>query len=521
MRLDHALPVLARLGWQASLLFATGWVGACDGATEPVAFGDASAPVRMQATTPTDLEGTVGTSVKRAPGVRVTDADNRPVEGLTIAFVVEGVDSVIADATDRTDARGFATLGTWTLDRKAGPQRVTAYAEDLTPVVFAATAVAGPPRRIRPREGNGQSARPGTMLPVPLSVRVTDSYDNPVAGVTIVFTVASGGGSLEGDAGLTDADGIAETGVWTLGPVAGAQWVRAQAADAHLLLVAYAGAPPPSCTGTTGCGKIAFVSARDGNPEIYSVNADGSGLTRLTNDPSDDGDPVWSPDGQRIAFVSNRSGDYEIYVMNADGSDVVRRTFSANHSQEPSWSPDGTLLAYSRLSDGSMNLWIVGADAGGPEPALLFGTPGWDVRPAWSPDGTRLALVSDWAAYDFVEDIYLINADGSGFEQLTGDIFYHVDYPSWSPDGSLMAVTIKKDPGGMGEYVTSIGLMNADGTALHPLVSEAAGKGAWSPDGQMIAYTSGVGDVRHILWVRVDGGDSGVIVSDGWSPDWR
>ena len=65
--------------------------------------------------------------------------------------------------------------------------------------------------------------------------------------------------------------------------------------------------------------RIVFSSTRDGNSEIYSMNADGSDQTRLTSHPSADAFPAWSPDGDRIAFTSNRDGKFEIYVMNADG----------------------------------------------------------------------------------------------------------------------------------------------------------------------------------------------------------
>jgi TolB protein len=73
---------------------------------------------------------------------------------------------------------------------------------------------------------------------------------------------------------------------------------------------------------------MAFVSDRDGNAEIYVMNADGSAQRRLTRDPASDADPVWSPDGQKIAFV-NGAGQLErsgVYVMNADGSGQRRLT---------------------------------------------------------------------------------------------------------------------------------------------------------------------------------------------------
>ena len=84
-----------------------------------------------------------------------------------------------------------------------------------------------------------------------------------------------------------------------------------------------ASAPTPTNTPATG-GRIAFVSGRDDNPEICVMNADGSGLARLANNPDWDSDPSWSPDGRRIAFASHRDGNDEIYAMNADGSGAAR-----------------------------------------------------------------------------------------------------------------------------------------------------------------------------------------------------
>ena len=92
--------------------------------------------------------------------------------------------------------------------------------------------------------------------------------------------------------------------------------------------------PPPSTT-----GKITFTTARDGNYEIYIMNADGSGQRNLTNAAGEDEYLTWSPDGQRIAFETERDGNGEIYVMNADGSDLHRLTNNGAIDGDPSWSP--------------------------------------------------------------------------------------------------------------------------------------------------------------------------------------
>ena len=245
--------------------------------------------------------------------------------------------------------------------------------------------------------------------------------------------------------------------------------------------------PPTPCT---NC-RIVFVSDRDGNAEIYSCNGDGSNILRLTYDAGSDEEPAWSPDRTRIAFISDRTGNPELYIMNADGTNVIRKTFSGTYTQEPTWSPDGTKIAFSSMSNGSMNIWVVGVTSG--SPLLLFEAPGWDAHPAWSPDGTKIALVSDWMAYDFVYDIYLINADGSGFTALTGNIFDHFDYlnPSWSPNGAKLAIAISQTIG-IDQYNTQVGVMNPNGNGLITIISGAAPwtRTSWSGDGTRIAYTS-------------------------------
>jgi len=279
------------------------------------------------------------------------------------------------------------------------------------------------------------------------------------------------------------------------------------------VLAAYAAPPtiPPSGA------RIVFVSARDGNPEIYTVNLDGTGLARLTNHPAVDDFPAWSPDGQHIAFQSNRTGSSEIYVMEANGSNVVQRTFSAGSCAHPTWSPDGNTIAYSTVSNGSNNIWKVGALSG--TPSLLFSAPGWDGHPDWSTDGTRLALSTDWYFYDFVYDIFLVNPDGSGLSGRTDDIFDEIDYvePAWAPDGARLSLAIvqKTEEGGT---ITNLGVMDVDGSNLRSLAPAAAWtRSSWSPDGQLIVYTSPSMDVA---WITADGSASGTILANGSNADW-
>jgi hypothetical protein len=113
-------------------------------------------------------------------------------------------------------------------------------------------------------------------------------------------------------------------------------------------------------------GIIAFQSNRDGNWEIYTVNSHGQRLTRVTNNPADDTDPVWSPDcsNRRLAFQSNRDGHWEIYVSSGAPNAERRLTHSAGDSVNPAWSPSGQFLAYLSNRDGDWELYTMNVDTG-------------------------------------------------------------------------------------------------------------------------------------------------------------
>jgi Tol biopolymer transport system component len=242
-------------------------------------------------------------------------------------------------------------------------------------------------------------------------------------------------------------------------------------------------------------GRIAFLSNRDGNDEIYSARPDGSDPRNLTNNAASDGVPAYSPDGKRIAFTSDREDpNGEIYVMRADGSRVTRITVSpATFDFEPAWSPDGKRLVFSRAApDTAPDLWVVEVGKHGPSgaPRNLTNSPqASDFEPAWSPDGRWIAFTSDFAEPDNI-DVYDIRPNGRDQRRLT-DAQGFDGGANYTPDGRRIGFDSERNSSPP-NIQADIFVMTASGADETPLEVNPAFDilTGFSPDGRFITFTS-------------------------------
>jgi TolB protein len=273
---------------------------------------------------------------------------------------------------------------------------------------------------------------------------------------------------------------------------------------------------------------LAFRVWTNGDYQLFVANADGSELTNITGSMGV-GELGWSPDGSMLAFTSFQEGnDFDVFVVNSDGTGL--RSLVANPLGEysPQWSPDGTRIAFERwpLRDsdpGTPDIYTVGLDGGGEVP--LVTSTGWDTGPVWSPDGGRVAFTSDQGRD---EEIYVVNADGSGERQLTDLPEASATEPAWSPDGTRLSFVAHD-----GE-LWHVWVVNADGSGLLRLTprDRAEGPAVWAPDGSLLAFTasevtSGVDNTGtyDVYTIRPDGTDERRITSGsfamGWDLDWQ
>jgi Tol biopolymer transport system component len=434
----------------------------------PLPSGEAASGLEVHPTSAELFLAAPGNSVSLYAFVR--NRDGRPIAGVVPLFTSNNIAVATVDSSGSVTARsvGSAEITATAVvggDTTSATARIVVV-QDRVPVELAFGQDPGPslaglylsPIRVAARDSSGQ---------------VVTRFEGEVS-----IALASGRGELLGTTTVQAVRGLAtfadlrvdEPGSYTLHATTEGMNTGASAA--------FDVAP---------AGRVAFVSDRGGTPKIYVMNADGSGLLKLTSGPHADSRPAWSPDGSRIAFArADDSTSCGIYVMNANGSGLARLTTACG-----------------------------------------------DITPAWSPDGGRIAF-GKWTLGSLSTGIYVMTADGSGVTRLTESL--HDEYPAWSPDGQTIAFSHTYEPW-EGDWFTQVFVMNADGTDIRRLTFTGSGQFAesgpsWSPDGSRIvfwSYGAGIATVGSSggspsrVYKGVDDphelGDVDYYSTPDWSPD--
>jgi Tol biopolymer transport system component len=261
---------------------------------------------------------------------------------------------------------------------------------------------------------------------------------------------------------------------------------------------------------------IAFVSsAGNGNPDIYTMYPDGSGLTDLTNNSAHDINPYWSPDGRRIAFQSDRTGLMQIFVMNANGSDVTQLTNDeVNHefgvSDHGPWSPDGSRLLFTEWGAPETEEWMlyaIGVDT--QNKTLLAEVPALYTSPSWSPDGKHIAFVVP-APQEGARDregtrIHVVDVNGKDLTDVTRLVPADEDLDSfnysWSSDGQSISFIANRYYYENGNGKSTLYQASLDGNSLVEIDHAATLMGDWW-DGTALVMNIGN---APLTWLRSDG----------------
>ena len=236
-------------------------------------------------------------------------------------------------------------------------------------------------------------------------------------------------------------------------------------------------APTPARTPTPAPvqSKVVFVSDRDGNFEIYSMNADGSGQKRLTNNAGVDIQPDISADGSKIVFVSERNGKRGLYTMSLVGSaqplliQTLESSAQVGISISPSFSRNGQKIVFADSTSVASKSEIYVIDADGRGRRQVTSNQVLDHDPVFSPDGSKIAFVSKRSG-DSDYGVHIMNADGSAQRRLTDGRDYDAN-PDFSPDGQSIVFTSGRSSGARDSGHGDIYSMKADGSGQQLLTN--------------------------------------------------
>jgi TolB protein len=353
---------------------------------------------------------------------------------------------------------------------------------------------------------------------IPGELKASAWSDPPAAAHLVAYgNLAASGNDLAIEAWLSDVRNP------TTAPVIGKRY-RGDVTDAQVRTLAHqfadeivarlsAGLPGIAST------KIAFISSRSGNKEVWVMDYDGANQKQLTGLRTISLTPRWSPDGTRIAFTCyGQAGGLmsaQICLYSMETSKILAFLRFHGTNSAPAWSPDGSRLMFSSSMHGDPELFS--SDATGGNLKRITYSAGVDTSPVWNPKtGQQVAFVSDRGG---LPAIYLMNSDGSNTEKLSlPDMGYSID-PAWSPNGQLLAFSWQRPTGNYDIYVMDVATRQ-----IVELTRDSARNERpwWAPDGRHIVFESTRTGTRQIWSMLADGSLPRQLTFEGHneSPNW-
>ncbi len=285
-------------------------------------------------------------------------------------------------------------------------------------------------------------------------------------------TVVRGGGQLVVEARLVDL---------VSGEFAFAKRYRAgvSAADvvahtlANDLVQVFTGRPGPFLS------KMAFISDRSGNKELWVMDWNGSNPKQLTKHGAIALAPAWAPDGKHLVFTSFLRGGPALFQLTPSEGYLRLLWDQGGVNSSASFSPDGKEIAFASSNDGNVDIYVMPAEGG--TPRRLTTARGIDTQPSWAPNGRQIAFTSSRSGSP---QIYLMDATGTNVRRLSFGGGFH-DEPAWAPDGIRIVCTTRDD----GNFqLATIDTVTGDRIVLRgPGNNESP---VFSPDGSLIAFSS-------------------------------
>lgn len=259
--------------------------------------------------------------------------------------------------------------------------------------------------------------------------------------------------------------------------------------------------------------RIAYATAQNGSTELHLMDYDGHNSVIVTGNRSINLSPRFSPDGKRLAYTSYRDGNPDLYILNLETGRRNKVSALPGLNISPAWSPDGRWLAISLSKYGGTNLYLM--EPGERRIRRLTRGLGISVSPSFSPNGRQIVFTSDRGGSP---QIYVMDVEGANLRRLSFGGNYNAS-PRWSPRGDKIAYVSSRAGGGFQIY-----LMNPDGSGVQQMTTVGFNEDpAWSPDGRHIVFTSDRAGKKDLYMMHADGSEQKRLTRNGFknfAPDW-